>query len=99
VKQDPRETIFAKILAGTIPSKKVYEDDKSYAFHDINPQAPIHVLIIPKKPIGGVSDVLEEDEGVLGHLFVVARKVAEELNVHETGYRLVVNEVRKICYY
>jgi len=56
-------------------------------------------LIIPKKPIGGVSDVLEEDEGVLGHLFVVARKVAEELNVHETGYRLVVNEVRKICYY
>jgi len=92
VKQDPRDTIFAKILSGQIPSKKAYEDDRAYAFHDINPQAPVHVLVIPKKPIGGVSSVASEDEGDLGHLFVVARKVAEELNIAESGYRLVVNE-------
>jgi histidine triad (HIT) family protein len=92
VHQDPQDSVFAKILEGKIPCKKAFEDDRSLAFHDINPQAPVHVLVIPKKPIGGVSEVTEEDEGILGHLFVVARKIAEELHL-EAGYRLVVNEV------
>ena len=73
-----------------IPAKIAYEDDKSLAFHDINPQAPTHVLVIPKKPIAMMEDVTEEDAPLLGHLMVVASKVAKELGLAD-GYRLVVN--------
>jgi len=91
-KQDPRDTIFAKILEGKIPSSRVYEDERAYAFNDIAPQAPVHVLVIPKKPIGGITDATEEDEGILGHLLFVAAKVAETLGIKDSGYRLVINE-------
>eukprot|EP00005_Dracoamoeba_jomungandri_P005114 CAMPEP_0174261062 /NCGR_PEP_ID=MMETSP0439-20130205/11210_1 /TAXON_ID=0 /ORGANISM="Stereomyxa ramosa, Strain Chinc5" /LENGTH=125 /DNA_ID=CAMNT_0015345475 /DNA_START=12 /DNA_END=389 /DNA_ORIENTATION=+ len=91
-KVKPEDTIFAKILAGTIPSKKVFEDDKTFAFHDINAQAPVHILVIPKKPIGGIAAASDEDEVDLGRLLLTAKKVAEMENIAETGYRLVVNE-------
>lgn len=73
-----------------IPAKIAYEDDKSLAFHDINPQAPTHVLVIPKKPIAMMEDVTDDDAPLLGHLMVVASKVAKDLGLAD-GYRLVVN--------
>lgn len=85
------ETIFSKIVRKEIPAKIVYEDDLSLAFHDINPRAPIHVLIIPKKPIATLEDVAEEDQNLMGHLFLVVKKVAGLLGVAESGYRIVVN--------
>jgi len=91
-KVDPRDTIFAKIVAGTIPSKKVYEDDQVLAIHDVNPQAPVHVLLLPKKPIGGIGDATDDDRAMLGHLFASAPKIAKQLNLDQNGYRLVVNE-------
>ncbi len=83
-------------MAGEVESKKVYEDDKVYAFHDINPVAPIHILIVPKKHILGVQELTEEDECLVGHMFVVARKIAEDLGIApdenlNKGYRLVFN--------
>lgn len=84
-------TIFAKILRGEIPAKKVYEDDRVLAFEDITPAAPVHVLIIPKQPLVNLNEVGDEHEALLGHLLVVARKVAELKGVAETGYRVVMN--------
>lgn len=84
-------TIFSKIVAREIPAEIVYQDDRVTAFRDINPAAPVHILIIPNKEIPTVDDVTEEDEAVLGHLFVVAKKVARDLGVAESGYRLLVN--------
>ena len=83
-------------MSGEVESKKVYEDDKVYAFHDINPVAPIHILIVPKKHILGVQELTEEDECLVGHMFVVARKIAEDLGIApdenlNKGYRLVFN--------
>jgi len=85
------ETIFDKIIAGEIPSDVVYEDDRALAFRDINPCAPTHVLVIPKRRIATVNDVTPEDEADLGHLFVVAREVAAREGIADDGYRLVVN--------
>lgn len=85
------ETIFAKIIRKEIPAKIVYEDGLSLAFHDIAPQAPIHVLIIPKKPIVSLAELEEEDLALMGHLHGVVKKVAEQLGLLEKGYRLVVN--------
>lgn len=85
------ETLFTKIIKGEIPSKKVYSDDLVTAFADINPKAKHHILIVPNKPIPTVSDVEPEDEAVMGHLFTVARKIAEELGVEKSGYRLIFN--------
>src|SRR3989338_8818699 len=90
----PENTIFAKIVAGTIPCKKVMETDRALAFHDISPVAPHHVLVIPKKPLSGVDGTSDEDEALLGHLMVTAKKVARELGFAEDGYRLVVNQGR-----
>eukprot|EP00754_Rhynchopus_humris_P040533 Rhum_TRINITY_DN23588_c0_g1::Rhum_TRINITY_DN23588_c0_g1_i1::g.178339::m.178339/K02503/HINT1, hinT, hit; histidine triad (HIT) family protein len=90
-------TIFGKIIRGEIPSAKVYEDEHVLVFNDVNPQAPVHVLIIPKRQIKGVSHAEESDEAILGKLMVTARKVAEKLNVHESGYRLVVNDGKHGC--
>lgn len=86
-------TLFEKIIAREIPADIVYEDDDALAFHDISPQAPVHVLVIPKKPIPRVGEAEPTDQGVLGHLLLVAGKVAEELgcNSVEEGFRLVIN--------
>ena len=85
------DTLFSKIVKGEIPADILFQDDRVTAFRDIHPQAPTHVLIIPNKPIPSVNDVSEEDEAVLGHLFVVARQLAESEGVAEDGYRLLVN--------
>lgn len=84
-------TIFSKIIAREIPAEIVYQDDRVTAFKDINPAAPVHILIIPNKEIPTVDDVTEADEAVMGHLFVVAQKVARQLGIGDTGYRLIVN--------
>ena len=84
------DTIFQKILNKEINADIVYEDEKSLVFRDINPVAPTHLLIIPKKQIEKISDANEEDQDLLGHLFLVAGKVAKELGI-ENAFRLVVN--------
>ncbi|KGQ28153.1 purine nucleoside phosphoramidase [Gallibacterium anatis] len=85
------ETIFSKIIRKEIPADIVYQDELVTAFRDIAPQAPTHILIIPNKIIPTVNDVTAEDEQVLGHLFVIAAKIAKEQGIAEDGYRLVVN--------
>jgi histidine triad (HIT) family protein len=84
-------TIFEKIIAGEIPATIVHQDDRVTAFRDISPQAPVHVLIIPNKPIPTVNDVSEADENMLGHMFVVARDIARKEGIAENGFRLIVN--------
>jgi histidine triad (HIT) family protein len=83
--------IFAKIVAGEIPADIVYKDDRVTAFRDIHPIAPVHILIVPNKEIPTVDDVSEEDEAVLGHMFIIAKKIARDLNISESGYRLLIN--------
>ncbi|OBX03956.1 purine nucleoside phosphoramidase [Gallibacterium genomosp. 3] len=85
------ETIFSKIIRKEIPADIVYQDEQVTAFRDIAPQAPTHILIIPNKIIPTVNHVTAEDEQVLGHLFVVAAKIAEQQGIAEDGYRLIVN--------
>lgn len=85
------ETIFSKIIRKEIPADVVYQDDLVTAFRDINPRAPSHVLIIPNKLIPTTNDVEPEDELVMGRLFTVARKIAQEEGIAEDGYRLIVN--------
>ncbi len=84
-------TIFSKILAREIPAEIVYEDDLVTAFKDINPAAPVHILIIPNKPIPTVNDVTAEDEQRLGRLFIAAKQVAAHYGIAESGYRLLIN--------
>ncbi|NTV30532.1 HIT domain-containing protein [candidate division WWE3 bacterium] len=84
-------TIFTKIINHEAPAEIVYQDDLVTAFRDINPKAPVHLMIIPNKEIPTVNDVSAEDEQVLGHLFTVAKHVATELGLSEKGYRLIVN--------
>ena len=84
-------SIFTKIINREIPSDIVYEDDLVLAFKDISPQAPVHILIVPKKEIATVNDVTAEDEMVLGRLFTAAAKIAEENGIAASGYRLMVN--------
>lgn len=83
-------TLFEKIIAREIPADIIFEDDLVLAFNDINPQAPTHVLVIPKKPIPRIAEAVPDDHQVLGHLLLKAREVAAELNL-ENGYRLVMN--------
>jgi histidine triad (HIT) family protein len=85
------KTLFEKIIAREIPSDIVYEDDLVLAFRDIKPQAPIHVLIIPKKPLPRVAEATPEDQGLLGHLLLKAAEVAAQLDLKQSGYRLVIN--------
>ncbi|MEL7291662.1 MAG: purine nucleoside phosphoramidase [Pseudomonadota bacterium] len=85
------ETIFSKIIRKEIPADVVYQDDLVTAFRDINPRAPSHILIIPNKLIPTVNDIEQEDEVVMGRMFVVARKLAKEEGIAEDGYRLIVN--------
>jgi histidine triad (HIT) family protein len=85
-----KENLFQKIIDKQIPAKIVYEDDRCLAFRDINAQAPTHVLIIPRKVIPTHDDLTEEDAGLVGHLHLVAVKLAKQLGLSD-GYRLVVN--------
>jgi len=85
------DCLFCKIIAGEIPSKKVYEDEKVYAFYDISPAAPVHVLIIPKTHIPSANALSEENAAVVGHIFMVAARLAAELGIAEKGYRIVNN--------
>ena len=84
-------TIFKKIIDKEIPADIVYEDDLCLAFKDIQAQAPIHILIIPKKEIPSMAEVQPEDQSLLGHLFVKASEIAQAQGLHNTGYRLVAN--------
>ncbi len=84
-------TIFTQIINREIPADIVYEDEVCLAFRDINPQAPVHVLLIPKKEIVSMATVEAEDQTVLGHLMVKASEIASMLGLSEGGYRLVVN--------
>ena len=84
-------TLFEKIIAREIPADIVYEDDHVLAFKDINPQAPVHVLVIPKKPIPRIAEAEPEDHQVLGFLLLKAREIAGDLGLHETGFRFVIN--------
>lgn len=84
------DNIFLKIIDKTIPARIAYEDERCLAFHDINPQAPVHVLIIPRKVIRTHADVTDADAELLGHLHLVAAKLAVQLGLKD-GYRLVLN--------
>ena len=87
-------TLFEKIAARQIPAKIAYEDDLVLAFHDVNPQAPVHVLIVPKQPLPRVAAADAGDQALLGHLLLKAAYVAGLLGLKETGYRLVINNGR-----
>jgi histidine triad (HIT) family protein len=87
---DTDDCIFCKIAAGDIPSNKIYEDDDVIAFHDLSPQAPVHVLIVPKKHMATLNDASDEDRDILGRLLLLASKLARQLEVGD-GYRLINN--------
>ncbi|VDM09337.1 unnamed protein product [Wuchereria bancrofti] len=90
------DTIFGKIIRKEIPANIIMEDDDVLAFHDISPQAPIHFLVIPKKPIAMLQDVKDQDETVLGKLLVAAAKTANKLGLKD-GYRVVINNGKHGC--
>lgn len=83
-------TIFGKIIDGDIPAEKIYEDEHCIAINDINPQAPVHVLVIPKRAIAKLADATDGDQALLGHLMLAAGRVARQLGVDE-AFRLIVN--------
>jgi histidine triad (HIT) family protein len=83
--------LFCKIIAGEIPSKKVYEDENVYAFHDINPNAPVHVLVIPKVHIASIQEVTEETLPAVSAVLKVIPAIAKELGLAENGYRVITN--------
>lgn len=85
------DTIFTKIIDKEIPADIIYEDDQVLAFNDINPQAPVHFLVIPKKPIATINDIQLEDREVVGQLYVAAANIAQEKGFAEQGYRAVMN--------
>lgn len=87
----PEVTLFTKIINREIPADIVYEDDLVCAFRDINPQAPTHILIVPRQPIPTVDDVTEADEPALGRLFTAAARIARKEGISENGYRLIIN--------
>lgn len=85
------DCLFCKIAAGKIPANVVFENEELIAFHDIRPQAPTHILIIPRKHIATINDCSQEDEGLLGRMILAAKKVAAQSGFSEPGYRLVFN--------
>lgn len=87
-------TVFEKIIARTLPASIVFEDERVLAFRDINPQAPTHLLIVPKKPIPRIGAATAEDRDLLGHLLLKAAEVAASAGLDRTGYRLVINHGR-----
>jgi histidine triad (HIT) family protein len=88
------DCIFCRIIAGEVPSEKVYQDDRVTAFRDIRPVAPVHILIVPNKHIASVNEVEDEDEAVLGRLFLTAKRLAVQEGIAESGYRLIINTGR-----
>ena len=90
------DCIFCKIAAGEIPSKKAYEDDKVLAFYDLEPQAPVHILIIPKEHISSCAEIAEKNSEVISHIFEVAAKLGKELGL-DNGYRIVNNCGENAC--
>jgi histidine triad (HIT) family protein len=85
------DCIFCQIIAGKIPSEIIYQDEEMLAFRDINPQAPTHLLIIPKKHIPSLAQLSEAESSLLGRMAAVANQLAKEEGISETGYRLVIN--------
>ncbi len=85
------DCIFCKIVAGEIPSTRLYQDESVTAFRDIHPVAPTHILIVPKKHLASINEVELQDELLVGHLFTVARKLAEQEKIQQSGYRLILN--------
>lgn len=85
------DCLFCKIIAGEMPAKKVYENECLIAIEDINPQSPVHLLIIPKKHISTPFDISEADKELVGSVFLTANKLAEERNIVESGFRVVIN--------
>ena len=88
------KSIFEKIIAREIPAEIVFEDDLVFAFRDVRPQAPTHVLIVPKKPIPRIAEAQPADHALLGHLLLKAAEVAAKVGLRENGYRLVINNGR-----
>ena len=88
------DCLFCKIVAKAIPAKLVHEDDQVVAFEDINPQAPVHVLVIPKRHAASIAELNEADAGLLGHLLLTGNQVAKQKGIAEGGYRLVINTGR-----
>ncbi len=88
------ECLFCRIINGDIPSKIVLEDDRIFAFEDINPQAPTHILIIPKQHFASLNEAPADSEELLGHILIKARAIAQERGLKESGYRLVLNTGR-----
>lgn len=86
----PADTVFGRIIRGEIPARIVHDDDLCLAFHDVSPQAPVHVLVIPRKPIPSLQEAEAADRDLLGHLVLVATRLARDLRL-DRGYRLVVN--------
>jgi len=85
------DCLFCRLIKGKVESKTVYEDDEIFAFEDINPQAPVHILIIPKKHISGLTQLTEEDKELVGKIHLVAKKIAEERSLSQRGFRIVIN--------
>ena len=85
------ECLFCKIIEGKIPSNKVYEDEYVYAFKDIEPVAPIHILVVPKKHISMLTDLKPEDEALIGKIYTTINKIAEQEGFKEQGYRVIAN--------
>ena len=85
------DCLFCKFVKKEISTRVAFEDDSCLAFEDINPKAPVHVLIIPKKHIGSINEMTLEDENILGHLAFVARQIAQEKKIDQSGYRAVMN--------
>lgn len=83
--------IFCEIIAGKRPSQMVYQDERVSAFRDIRPVAPTHILVVPNRHIPSVNELTEADEPLVGHLITVARRLAEEEGIHQSGYRLIIN--------
>lgn len=85
------DCLFCKIAAGDIPSNKLFEDDQLLAFYDIDPQAPVHFLVIPKKHIDSAAVLTEDDAALLGHIYAIIAQLAARLGIAENGYRVVTN--------
>ena len=85
------DCIFCKIINKEIPANVVYEDNEIIAFKDINPVAPIHILVVPKKHIKEITDLTEEDENVIGRIYTVINKIAKDNNIDEKGFRVIIN--------
>lgn len=85
------DCVFCRIAEGEVPSTPAYEDERAVAFHDLNPQAPIHLLVIPRRHVESVADLPDADADLAGHLLLVAARAAREAGLEEDGYRVVAN--------